>query len=56
MKHLAFVAALAITASGMTPVCAADAPPIAIVIHGGAGVINRSDMTSEREAQYRSGL
>jgi beta-aspartyl-peptidase (threonine type) len=56
MKHLAFAAALAIIASGVTPVCAADAPPIAIVIHGGAGVINRSDMTSEREAQYRASL
>jgi beta-aspartyl-peptidase (threonine type) len=30
--------------------------PIAIAIHGGAGVINRSQMTSEREASYRSGL
>jgi beta-aspartyl-peptidase (threonine type) len=35
---------------------AADETPIAIVIHGGAGVINRSDMTSEREARYRAGL
>jgi len=56
MKHLAFAAALAIIAGGVTPVRAAEAPPLAIVIHGGAGVINRSDMTAEREAQYRSGL
>jgi beta-aspartyl-peptidase (threonine type) len=56
MRHLAFAAALALAASGVTPVCAADAQPLAIVIHGGAGVINRSDMTSEREAQYRAGL
>ena len=31
-------------------------PPIAIVIHGGAGVIERSKMTPSREASYRSGL
>jgi L-asparaginase / beta-aspartyl-peptidase len=31
-------------------------PPIAIVIHGGAGVIERSKMTPAREASYRSGL
>jgi beta-aspartyl-peptidase (threonine type) len=56
MRHLALAAALALAASGVTPVCAEDAQPLAIVIHGGAGVINRSDMTSEREAQYRAGL
>jgi L-asparaginase / beta-aspartyl-peptidase len=38
------------------PARAADAPPIAIVIHGGAGVINRAEMTPEREARYRAGL
>jgi len=31
-------------------------PPIAIVIHGGAGVIERSKMTPAREASYRNGL
>src|SRR4051812_2026213 len=64
MKHLALAAALvlslalslAVSAGSVAPVRAADAPPIAIVIHGGAGVINRADMTSEREAQYRAGL
>lgn len=60
MNPLALAAALAISlaisAGGVAPARAADAPPIAIVIHGGAGVINRSDMTSEREAQYRAGL
>lgn len=30
--------------------------PIVIVIHGGAGVIERSRMTAEREASYRAGL
>jgi beta-aspartyl-peptidase (threonine type) len=55
MKHLALAAALAI-AAGVAPVCAADGAPLAIIVHGGAGVINRSDMTPEREAQYRTGL
>src|SRR5690349_18446421 len=35
---------------------AAASTPIAIVIHGGAGVIERSKMTPEREASYRAGL
>jgi len=35
---------------------AADTQPIAIVIHGGAGVINRAEMTPERERQYKIGL
>jgi len=35
---------------------AADAPPIAIVIHGGAGVIEPSRMTPAKEASYRAGL
>jgi beta-aspartyl-peptidase (threonine type) len=39
-----------------TLACAAGAQPLAIVIHGGAGVINRADMTPEREARYRAGL
>jgi L-asparaginase / beta-aspartyl-peptidase len=30
--------------------------PIAIVIHGGAGVIERAKMTPEHEASYRAGL
>jgi L-asparaginase / beta-aspartyl-peptidase len=55
MKHLAFAVTLAIAAA-VAPICAADGEPLAIVVHGGAGVINRSDMTSEREAQYRAGL
>lgn len=55
MKHLAFAVTLAI-AAGLASAYAADGEPLAIVIHGGAGVINRSDMTSEREAQYRIGL
>jgi L-asparaginase / beta-aspartyl-peptidase len=34
----------------------ADARPIAIVIHGGAGVIEPSRMTPAKEASYRAGL
>ena len=36
--------------------CAEDAQPIAIVIHGGAGAINRSELSVEREVHYRAGL
>ena len=35
---------------------AADSRPIVLVIHGGAGVIERSRMTPAKEASYRSGL
>jgi beta-aspartyl-peptidase (threonine type) len=47
---------LAWAAGGLPPACAADAQTIAIVVHGGAGVINRAEMTLEREAHYRAGL
>jgi L-asparaginase / beta-aspartyl-peptidase len=51
------LAAVAVTfASVAPPAYSADAPTLAIVVHGGAGVINRAEMTSEREAQYRAGL
>jgi L-asparaginase / beta-aspartyl-peptidase len=33
-----------------------DSRPIAIVIHGGAGVIEPARMTAEKEASYRTGL
>jgi L-asparaginase / beta-aspartyl-peptidase len=46
--------ALTVLASA-APVSAADRP-IAIVIHGGAGVIERSRMTPEHEASFRAGL
>ncbi len=39
-----------------TTVIAADAPPVAIAIHGGAGALPRSEMTPEREAEYRGAL
>jgi L-asparaginase / beta-aspartyl-peptidase len=35
---------------------ATDNHPIVLVIHGGAGVIERSRMTSAKEASYRAGL
>jgi beta-aspartyl-peptidase (threonine type) len=35
---------------------AADPPTLALVIHGGAGVINPEKMTPERAASYRAGL
>jgi len=35
---------------------AAEPPPFALVIHGGAGVIDPSKMTAERAAGYRAGL
>jgi L-asparaginase / beta-aspartyl-peptidase len=37
-------------------VYADDARPLAIVVHGGAGVINRAEMMPDREARYRAGL
>jgi beta-aspartyl-peptidase (threonine type) len=43
-------------AFAFTTARAADPSTVAIVIHGGAGVINRTEMTSEREARYRAGL
>ena len=38
------------------PALAAPARPIALVIHGGAGVIERAKMTPAAEASYRAGL
>lgn len=35
---------------------AAEVRPVAIAIHGGAGVIDRAQMTPEREASFRAGL
>lgn len=44
-------------AAGTTLCPAADAAPKwAIVIHGGAGVIERTELTSEQEAAYREAL
>ena len=46
----------ALAALGFAATAGAAGHPIAIVIHGGAGVIERSKMTPEREASYRAGL
>src|ERR1700728_1924068 len=46
----------ALAALGCAATAGAADHPIAIVIHGGAGVIERSKMTPEREASYRAGL
>jgi beta-aspartyl-peptidase (threonine type) len=42
--------------SSTSLVQAADVKPIAIAIHGGAGVIDRAQMTPTSEASYRAGL
>ncbi len=49
-------ASLAFAAGGVAPACAANAQTLAIVVHGGAGVITRAEMTPERENRYRAGL
>ena len=46
--------ALAFLSAGVAR--ADDATPLVILVHGGAGVINKADLTSEREARYRAGL
>ena len=43
-------------ALGPAPARAAAPHPIAIAIHGGAGVMDRAKMSPEREAAYRAGL
>src|SRR5215469_18706278 len=49
-------AVLACWLAGAMPVLAAGPHPIALAIHGGAGVMDRAKMTAEREAAYRAGL
>ena len=45
-----------VLAAALLATTARAAPPIALVIHGGAGVIDPLQMTPEREAGYRAGL
>jgi beta-aspartyl-peptidase (threonine type) len=52
LASLALAAAALLTGARLP---AAD-HPLVIVIHGGAGVIERSHMSAEREAAYRAGL
>jgi len=54
-RPLASLALAATALLGGAPLPAAE-HPIVIVIHGGAGVIERAHMTAEREASYRAGL
>ena len=54
-RPLASLALAAAALLGGAPLPASE-HPIVIVIHGGAGVIERAHMTAEREASYRAGL
>jgi L-asparaginase / beta-aspartyl-peptidase len=56
-KRMAMMGVIsALAALGFSAPAGAADRPIAIVIHGGAGVIERSRMTPEHEASYRAGL
>jgi L-asparaginase / beta-aspartyl-peptidase len=56
-KLSAVVCPLLVLAGCLLPRAAlCDTRPIAIVIHGGAGVIEPARMTPEKEASYRTGL
>jgi beta-aspartyl-peptidase (threonine type) len=55
MSHL-FKPAIASLALLSVPVLAAPPHPIALLIHGGAGVIERAKMNPAAEASYREGL
>lgn len=48
--------ALAFVASSLAAFAADSAKPFGLVLHGGAGVIERASMTPEREAEYRAKL
>jgi L-asparaginase / beta-aspartyl-peptidase len=48
--------ACTLPALGPAPARAAAPHPVAIAIHGGAGVMERAKMSAEREAAYRAGL
>lgn len=55
MIRISAFAVLCLALAG--PVAAQDAPPRwSIAIHGGAGVIERGQLTPERDAQYRAAL
>jgi beta-aspartyl-peptidase (threonine type) len=55
MSRLKIIALLCWSLLGL-PALGAEPHPLAIAIHGGAGVIERAKMTPEREAVYRAGL
>ena len=57
MRRLKVFVLLAVMAAALlAQAAAADPQPLVLVIHGGAGVIERARMTPEREAGYRAGL
>jgi len=51
-----FVLLVVMAAAVLAQAAVADPRPLVLVIHGGAGVIERARMTPEKEAGYRSGL
>src|SRR5580700_1975035 len=55
MSRLKIIALLCCSPLGL-PAAAAEPHPVAIAIHGGAGVMERAKMSPEREAAYRAGL
>lgn len=55
MKSVVFAAAAA-AALLASPALAQDAPQWSLAIHGGAGVIERAQLSPERDAAYRAGL
>ncbi|HCQ53152.1 MAG TPA: isoaspartyl peptidase/L-asparaginase, partial [Brevundimonas diminuta] len=55
MKSIALAAAAA-AALLACPAVAQDAPQWSLAIHGGAGVIERAQLSPERDAAYRAGL
>lgn len=48
--------ALLCVAVAVAPALAVEPPPLAIAIHGGAGVIDAAKMTPQRAASFRAGL
>ncbi|HEY4586082.1 MAG TPA: isoaspartyl peptidase/L-asparaginase, partial [Brevundimonas sp.] len=55
MKSIAFAAAAA-AAVLAAPALAQETPTWSLAIHGGAGVIERAQLSPERDAAYRAGL
>ncbi len=53
---VAVISCAVVSPLACAPAWGTEAPPVAIAIHGGAGVIDRSQMTPEREQAYRTGL
>ncbi len=54
MHNISYLLVIAFLISGK--VAAQDRPDWVIVIHGGAGNINRENLSAEREAEYRAAL